>query len=106
MPPKAQTTQRAIEHGSDGSAAALAPLVSSGGPRFAEVAVPVHVSQTFTYRLTPEQSIHAKPGVRIMVPFVRKMRTAYIVELLEELPQNIELSETEIKDVERLVDDV
>src|SRR5688572_4759860 len=106
MPPKAQTTQRAIEHGSDGSAAALAPLVPSGGPRFVEVAVPVHVAQTFTYRLTPEQSIHAKPGARILVPFGRKMRTAYIVELHDELPQNIELSETEIKDVERLVDEV
>lgn len=106
MPPKAQTTQRAIEHSSDGSAAALAPLVSTGGPRFAEVAVPVHVAQTFTYRLTPEQSVHAKPGARIMVPFGRKMRTAYIVALHEELPADLELSETEIKDVERLVDAV
>lgn len=71
-----------------------------------EVAVPLHVAQTFTYRLTPEQSVHAKPGARIMVPFGRKMRTAYIVELHDELPADIQLSEEEIKQAERLVDEV
>ena len=68
--------------------------------------MPVHVAQTFTYRLTPEQSVTAKPGARIMVPFGRKMRTGYIVALYDELPANIELDETEIKQAERLVDEV
>lgn len=74
--------------------------------RFVEVAVPIHVAQTFTYRLTPEQSIHAKPGARIMVPFGRKMRTGYIVALHDELPAGIKLDESEIKEAERLVDEV
>lgn len=74
--------------------------------RFVEVAVPLHVAQTFTYRLKPEQSIHAKPGARIMVPFGRKMRTAYIVALHDELPPDIGLEESEIKEAERLVDEV
>lgn len=74
--------------------------------RFVEVAVPVHVAQTFTYRLTPEQSVHAKPGARILVPFGRKMRTGYIVELHDALPANLELDESEIKEAERLVDEV
>jgi primosomal protein N' (replication factor Y) len=74
--------------------------------RFVEVALPVHVAQTFTYRLTPEQSIHAQPGARILVPFGRKMRTGYIVALHDELPAGIALDESEIKEVERLVDEV
>lgn len=74
--------------------------------RFVEVAVPVHVAQTFTYRLTPEQSIHAQPGARIMVPFGRKMRTGYIVALHDELPAGIDLEESEIKEAERIVDEV
>jgi primosomal protein N' (replication factor Y) (superfamily II helicase) len=82
------------------------PQTAPGTSCFAEVALPVHVSQTFTYRLTPEQSIHAKPGARIMVPFGRRIRTGYIVALHDELPTNIELDEADIKDVERLVDEV
>lgn len=110
---KAQETQKVIE-GDGPSAAAAAPaldsspvpLVPFSGPRFVEVAVPLHVAQTFTYRLTPEQSVHAKPGARIMVPFGRKMRTAYIVALHDELPANVELDESEIKEAERLVDEL
>jgi primosomal protein N' (replication factor Y) (superfamily II helicase) len=82
-----------------------APNASKGASRFAEVAVPVHVAQTFTYRLTLEQSVHAKPGARIMVPFGRKLRTGYIVALHDELPADIELDEAEIKQAERLVDE-
>ena len=72
--------------------------------RLAEVAVPLHVAQTFTYRLTPEQSLDAKPGARITVPFGRKLLTAYIVALLDELPAELDLADKEIKEVESLVD--
>src|SRR6201988_1365929 len=41
-----------------------------------------------------------------MVPFGRKMQTAYIVALHHELPADIELDESEIKEAERLVDEV
>jgi primosomal protein N' (replication factor Y) len=70
--------------------------------RFVEVAVPLHVSQTFTYRLKPEQRVDAKLGARITVPFGRKLLTAYIVALHDELPAD--LAEVEIKEAERLVD--
>ena len=72
--------------------------------RLAEVAVPLHVTQTFTYRLTPEQSLVAKPGARITVPFGRKLLTAYIVALHDELPAELDLADKEIKEVESLVD--
>ena len=69
---------------------------------YAEVAVPLHVYQTFTYRLSAEQSTEAKVGARLVVPLGRTVVTAYIVAILDELPQS--LSETDIKDAQTLVD--
>lgn len=73
---------------------------------FVEVAVPVHVAQTFTYRLTPAQSVDAKPGARIKVPFGRKVVTAYIVALHDELPADLGLTEAELKEADRVVDSI
>lgn len=102
---KAQET--ASEKGEPSAAAtALVSFVPFCGPKFVEVAVPLHVAQTFTYRLTPEQSIDAKPGARISVPFGRKLLTAYIVALHDELPANLALTEAELKEAESLVDTV
>jgi len=70
--------------------------------QFAEVAVPLHVFQTFTYRLTPEQSTNAGVGARLVVPLGRNLVTSYIVSLLDELPAN--LSDLDIKDAQDLVD--
>lgn len=66
--------------------------------------MPLHVAQTFTYRLKPEQILNAKPGARITVPFGRKLLIAYIVALHEELPAALKLADVEIKEVESLVD--
>jgi primosomal protein N' (replication factor Y) len=60
------------------------------------------VSQTFTYRLKPEHSADAKLGARITVPFGKKLLTAYIVALHDDLPSD--LAEVEIKEAEGLVD--
>ena len=69
---------------------------------YAEVAVPLHVFQTFTYRLTAEQSSDAKVGARLVVPLGRTVVTSYIVGIHDELPES--LSETELKDAQTLVD--
>jgi primosomal protein N' (replication factor Y) len=69
---------------------------------YAEVAVPLHVFQTFTYRLSAEQSAEAKVGARLVVPLGRNVVTSYIISLLDELPQN--LSEIDIKDAESVID--
>ena len=69
---------------------------------YAEVAVPLHVFQTFTYRLTPEQIGQTEVGARLVVPLGRNLVTAYVVALLDEPPEN--LTETDIKDVHTLVD--
>jgi primosomal protein N' (replication factor Y) len=80
------------------------PHTAPDASRFVEVAVPLHVAQTFTYRLTPEQSIDAKPGARIKVPFGRKLITAYIVALHDALSPDTGLVEADIKDAASLVD--
>ena len=80
------------------------PHTAPGASRFVEVAVPLHVAQTFTYRLTPEQSLDAKLGARIKVPFGRKLITAYIVALHDGLSPDSNLAEADIKDAASLVD--
>lgn len=69
---------------------------------YAEVAVPLHVFQTFTYRLTGNLGAQATPGARILVPLGRKSVTGYIVAVLDELPAS--LAELDIKDAQDLVD--
>jgi primosomal protein N' (replication factor Y) len=76
--------------------------VRVSNPQFAEVAVPLHVYQTFTYRLSPEQSTDAEVGSRLLVPLGRNLVTSYIVSLLDELPAS--LSGLDIKDAQDLVD--
>lgn len=69
---------------------------------YAEVAVPLHVFQTFTYRLTAEQSGQAEVGARLVVPLGRSVVTGYILDLLEDLTPG--LVETEVKEAKELVD--
>jgi len=73
-------------------------------PVYAEVAVPVHVSSTFTYRLPVSIKQLAQPGSRIVVPFGRKLVTGYIVGLSEGLPPGMSLEESEIKEAKELLD--
>ncbi len=70
---------------------------------FAEVAVPVYVRQTFTYRLPGDMSRRAEPGCRVLVPLGKKFLTAFIVDLHESLPG--EVDKADVKDVEELIDE-
>ncbi|MBI4469609.1 MAG: primosomal protein N' [Acidobacteria bacterium] len=51
---------------------------------YAEVAVPLHLAQTFTYQI-PE-GLRATPGVRVVVPFGKKLLTGYVVAVMHQLP--------------------
>ena len=75
-------------------------------PRFAEVAVPLHVFQTFTYRLSPDQGQAARAGARLVVPLGRNLVTGYIVALLDELPAASGLVEADLKEAQSLLDTV
>ena len=70
--------------------------------RYAEVAVPLHVFQTFTYKLNAAQREHAQVGARLMVPLGRNLVTGYIIGLRDDVPE--ELQDIEIKDAQDLVD--
>jgi primosomal protein N' (replication factor Y) len=76
----------------------------AAGPQYAEVAVPVHVSSTFIYRLPVSKRQVAQTGSRIVVPLGRKFVTGYIVALLEDLPAGTSLQESAIKDAKDVLD--
>ena len=65
--------QAGIDSGSEGSAQVE--------PLYAEVAVPLRVAQTFTYRLPLALRREARLGSRLLVTFGRKRITGYIVAL-------------------------
>src|SRR5882672_9173705 len=72
---------------------------------FAEIAIPLNVHQTFTYRLPASFAANAKSGCRVLVPFGKQLLTGYIVDILETLEETGQQEEGfEIKDVEELFD--
>src|SRR5712664_1034981 len=73
-------------------------------PQYAQVAVPVHLAKTFTYRLPISMQAVAQVGSRVMVQLGRKPTTGYIVALLPRLRTGTSLVESEIKDVQELLD--
>jgi primosomal protein N' (replication factor Y) len=73
-------------------------------PRFAQVAIPVHLRKLFTYRLTASMQHSARVGSRVMVQLGTKPVAGYIVALLPGLRTGTSLVESEIKDVQELLD--
>ena len=69
-----------------------------------EVAVPLHVSQTFTYRLPSDAREIAKIGCRVLVQLGRSLVTGYIVDIKDELRPSSTLSDSTVKDVVRVLD--
>jgi len=49
--------------------------------QFAEVAVPLPIDQTFTYRIPDKWLDRVRPGLRVAVPFGRRSLTGYVVDL-------------------------
>ena len=76
------------------------------GPEYAEVAVPVHVSSTFIYRLPVSLRHLAQCGSRIVVPLGRKLVTGYIVALHENLQAGTGPEESGVKEAKEILDAV
>ena len=66
-------------------------------PEYSEVALPLHVSQVFTYRLPEPLRAVAQAGARVVVPVGRKLSTGFIVSLTNSLP-GLDLKREDIKD--------
>ena len=77
---------------------------SEAAPRYVEVAVPLHVSQTFTYRLPESLRDIAQVGSRVLVPLGRGAVTGFVVDLLPDLSSHRTLSDSEIKPIEDVID--
>lgn len=73
-------------------------------PQYAQVAVPLHLTQTFTYRLPPALQRDAQIGSRVLVPFGSKPTTGYIVALLTKLDPSTSLNESDLKEASALLD--
>ncbi len=88
----------------DAETASVAAQGTTPPPLYAEVAVPLRLSQTFTYRLPLALREETQVGARLLVPFGRKLLTGYVVALHQELEVGVELEESEIKEAEALLD--
>ncbi|MDX6557873.1 MAG: hypothetical protein QOF72_922 [Blastocatellia bacterium] len=73
-------------------------------PLYAQVAFPVHLSKTFTYRLPQSIQQVARVGSRVVARLGAKPLTGYIVALLPHLRAGTSLVESEIKEVQELLD--
>jgi primosomal protein N' (replication factor Y) len=83
----------------------IAPQQSNEtAPQYAQVAVPVHLRKLFTYRLPTSMRAAARIGSRVMVQLGPKPTAGYIVDLLPRLRTGTSLVESEIKDVQELLD--
>jgi primosomal protein N' (replication factor Y) len=71
---------------------------------FVEVALPLPVRQTFTYRLPNGLRARTRVGSRLLVPFRNQQMTAYAVALHDELDGALGLETEKIKDALELID--
>ena len=72
--------------------------------KFAQVALPVHLRKLFTYKLPESMQQLARVGSRVVVRLGNKPMTGYIVALLPKLREGTSLIESELKEVEELLD--
>jgi primosomal protein N' (replication factor Y) len=74
-------------------------------PEFVEVALPLPLRQTFTYRLPASLQENVKPGARLIVPFGKRRLTGYAVALHQRLGDEVEIEESHIKEALELLDE-
>ncbi|HEV3470379.1 MAG TPA: primosomal protein N' [Pyrinomonadaceae bacterium] len=76
----------------------------AAAPLYAEVALPLRLSQTFTYRLPLSLREAVRVGARLLVPFGRTLATGYVVALHEALDPAAGLEDSDLKEAEELLD--
>lgn len=74
-------------------------------PLYVEAVLPVPLRRAFTYRIPPEMQGKLKLGARLKLPFGRRETTGYAVGLHDQIPADVDLDETKIKDIIAIVDD-
>lgn len=76
----------------------------SAVPQYVDVAVPLHVSRSFVYRLPESFREDARLGARVVVPLGRNLTTGYIVGLRTTIESDPDLAEGDIKEVAKVLD--
>jgi primosomal protein N' (replication factor Y) len=89
----------------DLATAAAVPTLNQETTTYVEVAVPLHVSRTFIYKLRSTE-LNGDVGVRIVVPLGNNQVVGFVVALHDKLPLELGLDESEIKEAGRVVDAV
>ncbi|MGI8469057.1 MAG: hypothetical protein ACR2N3_11470, partial [Pyrinomonadaceae bacterium] len=84
--------------------AASSLIKTAPAPRFAEVALPLSLRQTFTYGLPDNLAEIVKLGARLLVPFGSRQLTGYVVALHETLSEEIEFEAESVKDALEIID--
>lgn len=77
----------------------------SSAPKYAEVAVPVPLRQTFTYGLPDSIRDKVRIGARVLVPFGSRHLTGYAVALHDELGEDFAYDRSKIRQVIELIDE-
>lgn len=78
--------------------------VSKMKTRYVEVALPVPLRRVFTYRVPNELSGELKLGARMKLPFGRREMIGYAVGLHTELPTDLDVDESKLKDIAEVLD--
>lgn len=74
-------------------------------PEYVEIALPVPLRQTFTYRLPLGLRENVRLGARLLVPFGKRQLTGYAVALHPRLSDDVEIEQDAIKDAIELIDE-
>ncbi len=70
---------------------------------FLEVALPLPLLQTFTYRCPPDIFHQVQPGQRVLVPFRNQKVVGFVVKKVEQPPKDLP-ARTTLKEVLDLID--
>lgn len=73
-------------------------------PEFAEIALPLPLRQTFTYKLPMVLRDGVGVGTRLLVPFGKRNLTGYVVELHQELSPDLGIEESSVKEAIEVLD--
>ncbi|CAN5340288.1 hypothetical protein BH10ACI3_BH10ACI3_21730 [soil metagenome] len=79
--------------------------INTSLPQYVEAALPVPLRRVFTYRIPEELRASIKLGARMKLPFGRRSLTGYAVGLHTELPSDVEIDESKIKDIIEVTDE-
>lgn len=71
---------------------------------YVEAALPVPLRRVFTYRIPAEMAHDIRLGARLKLPFGRRNLTGYAVKLHDELPPDVDIDESKIKDIAEVLD--